>query len=117
MSSVETIDPSDAKWDPAPHLPVDKVETTSQKRWAIEEKPRPMENLRFEAFQILVWLAILSVAVYAILLSYETSEMKDFATIVVAPMITIVASAAGYYFGSRASRQEDSLDKEDDSSK
>jgi len=117
MSSVEKIDFLDTKWDPAPELPVDRVETASQKRWAIEEKPRPMENLRFEAFQILVWLAILSVAIYAILLSYEASEMKDFATIVVAPMITIVASAAGYYFGSRASRQEEGLDKENDSSK
>ncbi|HYO54860.1 hypothetical protein [Archangium sp.] len=105
--TVETIDPTEArKWDPAPYLPVDIVETASQKRWATEEKPRPMENLRFEAFQILMWLAILSVSVYAILMGFETGEIKDFATIVVAPIITIVASAAGYYFGSRASRQD-----------
>ena|GEM_PF-4640921 len=108
MNSIETIDPSEARWDPSPHIPVDKVETAFQKRWDIDEKPRPMENLRFDVFQILVLLAILSVLVYAVLIASRTiPEMKDFATIVVAPMITIVASAAGYYFGSRSSRQAD----------
>ncbi|WPB75884.1 hypothetical protein KYC5002_43705 [Archangium violaceum] len=117
MSRIETFDTADdARWETA-HVPVDKVETTAQKRWATEEKPRPMENLRFEAFQILVWLAILSVAVYAILLASEAREMIDFATIVVAPIMTIVASAAGYYFGSRTSRQVDGQEGEDDSSR
>lgn len=84
------------KFEPETPPPGSPAATTVRE----EQIDQPTATLR--VFGIVAELVIYALVIYLVLLLFSNSTAADrFATVVAGPLITILAGAAGYYFGRR----------------
>lgn len=80
-------------------------------KFTVVEGPEPRKSYtfdetlhlqRFLVFCILAVLSLIAMVGYWCLVQKNPDFAKEFASVAVAPLVTILASAAGFYFGSKS---------------